>query len=179
MRITAGVFWGLLLVLTGIAMIFSIFLSISLLRVLFSLFLILIGISILFGKKGIFTKRPSHHDNIFNDRIIRDFPSDQREYNVIFGKTTYDYRNFSLNQGKTIRIKLNTVFGSSEIMINGSLPLKIKIDSAFSEVSLPDNTSSVFGPAYYTSPAYNETLPYLFIEANVVFGSLKVKSHRN
>ena len=55
MKMAPGLFWGVLLVLIGLAAIFRVVFDVNLFGVLFALFLIFVGISLLVGKPWMFT----------------------------------------------------------------------------------------------------------------------------
>ena len=175
MKINPGFFWGLILVIVGVSIIFRIFFGINLFRILFALFLILTGILILFGTKGLLRYRSTGKENYFSERIVHETPKDKTEYNVVFGKTVYDFRDFEFTEDKTVRIRLNTIFGSSQIRINNDIPAKIKIDAAFSGAVTPDGNTVVFGTNYYFTPSYREEDKHFYIEAEVVFGHLQLE----
>jgi hypothetical protein len=174
MKINPSIFWGLILVIIGVSIILRIVFNINLFRVLIAALLIVTGIMILFGAKGIFRCRSGSNENIFGDRMVYESPRDKTEYNVVFGKTTYDFRNFQFTEDKSVRVRLHTVFGSSHIMINNNIPVKVKIDAAFSGATTPDRNTIVFGTSYYTTPVFRESEKYFYIEAEVVFGHLQL-----
>lgn len=176
MKINPGFFWGLILVIIGISIIIRIFFGINLFRVLFAVLLIFLGVLILFGTKGLFRYRLTGKENFFSERIVHETPKDKTEYNVVFGKTVYDFRDFEFIDDKTVRIRLNTIFGNSHIRISNDMPVKIKIDAAFSGASTPDGNTIVFGTSYYLTPSYREADKHLYIEAEVVFGHLQLEA---
>ena len=95
-------------------------------------------------------------------------------YNTIFGRTIYDFRDTNrVDQGT--RISVSTVFGSTEILLSPSVPVKIKADAAFAEVKMPNNNSVSFGNITYVSDNVTDTTSVLEIDAHVVFGTLKIK----
>ncbi len=174
MKIHPGFFWGLILVIIGVSIIFRIFFNINLFRVLIAVLLIIAGIFILFGTKGIFRYRSTGKENIFSERIIHEVPKDKTEYNVVFGKTVYDFRDFEFTEDKSVRIRLNTIFGTSQIRIRKDIPVKVKIDAAFSGADTPDGNTIVFGTSYYFTPSFRESDKHFYIEADVVFGHLQL-----
>jgi hypothetical protein len=174
MRINPGIFWGLILVIIGVTIIVRIFFNINLFRILIALLLIITGIFILFGAKGLRRYRSTGRENIFGEKIIQETPRDKTEYNVVFGKSVYDFRNFEFKDDKSVRIRLTTIFGSSHIRINDNIPVKVKIDAAFSGAETPDGNTIVFGTSYYYTPSYREQDKHFYIEADVVFGHLQL-----
>ena len=92
-----GLFWGVLLVLIGLAAIFRVVFDVNLFGVLFALFLIFVGVSLLVGKPWMMHRQKSEHDILFEERAVHDQPRDNSEYNVIFGKSVYDFRDLNLS----------------------------------------------------------------------------------
>lgn len=173
MKINPGIFWGLFLVIIGISIILRIVLNINIFRILIAALLILTGIMILFGSRGIFRLRRSN-ENIFGERLIHESPKDRAEYNVIFGKTVYDFRDFQFTDNKSVRVRLHTIFGSSHIRINKEQPVEVKIDAAFSGATAPDGNTIVFGTSYYHTPSFIKSEKHFSIEAEVLFGHLQL-----
>src|SRR5512145_140258 len=96
MKMAPGLFWGVLLVLVGLAAIFRVVFNVNLFGVLFALFLIFVGVSMLVGKPWINrVHNKDEKNNIFEDRAVTEQPHDNSEYNVIFGRSVYDFRNIS------------------------------------------------------------------------------------
>ncbi len=172
-----GVFWGIVLVIIGLSIIFRVIFNINLFRVLIALLLILLGIKILIGNKGIFDFSSAKNDIIFGEKSYSGSPGDRTEYNVMFGKSVFDFRNIDFKEEKPVRLKINTIFGAAEIKINENSPVKIKVDAAFAGARLPNGNTVAFGSSQYVSDSYDASSKYLFIDANVVFGGLEVKSY--
>ena len=169
----AGLFWGIILIIIGLSLIFRIFFDISVFRVIIAIVFILIGIKILIGKP-VFHSGERENDVFFGEKMISSTPEDGMTYNTIFGKTVYDFRDIQLTDQDT-RISLSTVFGATEILLPPSVPVKIKADAAFAEAKMPDNNSVSFGNITYISDNVPDTASVLKIEAHVVFGSVVIK----
>jgi predicted membrane protein len=175
MKMGAGLFWGIILIVIGLSIIFRVFFDISILRIVFAVAIILVGIKILIGKPKIHI---SHKENqvLFGERSYRTTSVDQTEYNTIFGKSVYDFRDIKkLDTGKN-RIEVNTVFGSTELILPDSVPVRIKADAAFAAAQMPNGNSVAFGTINYNNEIADSASDYLYIEANVVFGDLKVRN---
>ena len=171
-----GLFWGVLLVLIGLAAIFRVVFDVNLFGVLFAMFLIFVGISLLVGKPWMFRHNKGERDTMFEDRSVEGQPSDHSEYNVIFGKSMYDFRNVTFPDSTPIRIKINTVFGNTVIRVDKNKPVEIKSDAVFASSAMPDGNSVVFGTIHYTTDSFAVQTNYLYIDAPVVFGSVVVKA---
>jgi predicted membrane protein len=176
MKMAPGLFWGVLLVLIGLAAIFRVIFNVNLFGVLFAFFLIFIGVSLLVGKPWMFRHQKGDHDMFFEDRKVYEQPRDNSEYNVIFGRSVYDFRNIQFPENEPIRIKLNTIFGNSVVLISKNTAVKIKSDAVFAGASMPDGNSVAFGTIQYATDTFALSLNHLYIEAPVVFGQLQVKA---
>jgi hypothetical protein len=174
MKMAPGLFWGVLLVLIGLAAIFRVVFDVNLFGVLFALFLIFVGVSLLVGKPWMFHHHKGQNDTMFQERSISDQPRDNSEYNVIFGRSVYDFRKVAFPDNKPIKIKLNTVFGNTVIKINRSTPVRIKSDAVFASASMPDGNSVAFGSIQYATDTASVSLNHLYIDAPVVFGAIQV-----
>jgi predicted membrane protein len=177
MKMAPAVFWGILLVIIGLSIIFRILFDINLFRVLLGVILILIGIKILVGNKGIFNFGPVKGDVIFSSRTISEPPGNKAEYNVVFARSVFDYRKVYFKKDKPVKIKINTIFGATEIKVNEDSPVKIKVNAVFAGAKLPDGNTVVFGSGGWQGNTFDPDGNYMIIEADVVFGSLEVKSN--
>jgi hypothetical protein len=175
MKMAPAVFWGILLVLIGLSIIFRIIFDINLFRVLVAVIVILIGIKILVGGKGIFNIRTDRNDVIFNERTFAETPENKAEYNVVFARSVFDYRKTSIRRDRPVKVKINTLFGSTVIKVDENTPVKIKVDAVFAGARLPDGNTIVFGSGYWQGDSPEPDANYMIIDADVVFGSLEVK----
>lgn len=169
----SGTFWGVVLILLGISAILRTFnINIPFGRFFFGLFIIYLGLIILTGG-NIF--KHSQQNIIFNELDIKITDTINDEYNIIFGSGVIDLTEISPEKAKSVEI--NTIFGSSEILINPNIPVIIKASSVFGKVSLPNGNSISFGDYKYTSD--NKDSEPIIVEVNVVFGSTEVKNVNN
>lgn len=171
----SALFWGLLLIILGLSFIFRIVFNIDfpVLKILFAFILIFLGIRLLFGSFGGFNVKGGHNDVVFGEKHFKEF-KEGKEYNVIFSQGNFDFRDYEPGRDPS-RIKINTVFGGSEILIPRELPVKISVDAAFSGANMPNGNSAVFGSTGYESPGFDSSTPHLFLEIGVVFGGVDVK----
>jgi hypothetical protein len=131
----------------------------------------------LMGKPWMFRfENKDEKNTMFQERAVNDQPKDNTEYNVIFGRSVYDFRNIEFPDNEPIRIKVNTVFGNSVILINKNTPVKIKSDAVFAGSLMPDGNSVAFGSIQYSTDTFGTALNQLIIDAPVVFGALQVKT---
>jgi predicted membrane protein len=177
MKMGPSLFWGLLLVVLGLSLIFRIVFNIDfpLFKIFIAFVLIFFGVKLLFGsfREPIIETKDS--DVVFSEKQFSN-PENNRDYSVVFGKGVYDFRDIDLKNEKQ-RVKISTVFGASVIKINKATPVKIKVESAFAGTELPNGNSAAFGSTTYTSPDFDSEKPYLEIKLEVVFGGCEVRSY--
>jgi predicted membrane protein len=177
MKMGTALFWGLLLILIGLSLIFRIIFNIDfpLFKIIIAFLFIFIGIRILIGSTGFVTFHGKAGNAVFSEQKYK-VASGGREYNVIFGSGVYDFRDFDPSKG-TKSVKISSVFGSAEILINIDTPVRIRVEAVFAGVNLPNGNSAVFGNSTYESPNFNPDLPYLEINLDAVFGGINVKTY--
>lgn len=169
----SGLFWGILLIMVGVAIIIKVFfkIQIPIFRVFFAFFFFYLGISILVdgfgGKQRI--DEDGESTFMFQEAEITDEEL-RKEYNVIFGKTVINLTNLDLRESSR-EVRINTIFGACEIYIQPDLPVIIYSESAFGQVKLPNGNNVSFGNAHYTSPSYRSDVNFLKIKTSTVFGS--------
>jgi hypothetical protein len=54
------------------------------------------------------------------------------------------------------------------------MPVRIKAETVFGGVHLPENVAGGFGSAFYQSKNFDESKNYLLIEGSSVFGSVEI-----
>ncbi len=175
MKMGPALFWGLLLIILGLSLVFRIVFNIDfpLLKIILAFVFIFLGLRLLFGSFGMSRFKSDEHDVVFGEKKYRSFENN-KEYNVVFGKGIYDFRDFKLD-GNIKRVRLNTVFGGSEIRLPGDLPVRMRVEAAFAGANLPNGNSAVFGSTYYESPGMDPNSPYLDLKVDVVFGGVDVR----
>lgn len=172
-----SLFWGLLLVILGLSLIFRIVFNIDfpLFKIFIAFVLIYFGVKMLFGSFNGPNFETKETEVVFNEKQYAN-PESNRDYSVVFGKGVYDFRDFDL-KGEKQRVKISTVFGATVIKISKTLPVRIKVESAFAGTDLPDGNSAVFGSTTYTSPGFDSEKPYLDLKLEVVFGGCEVRTY--
>ena len=172
-----GTFWGLFLVLMGIALILKTFfkLDIPVIRIIFALLFILLGFKILFGNFKYNKFKSDGNDIIFGEMNINADNLKHENYNIIFGKGIFDLRDIDINVTGTKYLKIGCVFGGVDLILKDSMPVKISIESVFSGGQLPDGSSTVFGNSTYISPNYDPLKPHFNIRLELVFSGVNGK----
>ncbi len=175
MKMGPALFWGLLLIILGLSLVFRIIFNIDfpLLKIVVAFIFIFIGFRLLFGGIGVRHMHTGEHDVLFGEKRYEAFENG-KEYNVIFGRGVYDFRDFRLD-GSVKKVRLNTVFGGAEIRLSRDIPVRIRVDAAFAGANLPNGNSAVFGNTTYESPGFDPAAPFLDIKVDVVFGGVDVK----
>jgi predicted membrane protein len=178
MKMSATLIIGIVLILLGTSAILKVafHIDLPLLKIGFAALFIYIGIRLITGGSfEFFGHKEDDYSVIFGGRTITNV-EDGKEYNVIFGGGIYDLNHIVLEPGKNTHIKLNTIFGGSKILLNRNIPVTINSTTVFGGASMPNGNSSVFGSAEYSTDSIpaDTTANHLFIDANTIFGGLKV-----
>lgn len=167
----SGIFWGLLLVLIGVAIVVkAVFhVNIPILRLFFAFLFIYIGVRLLLGSCS--WRRPSGCCGpvVVTDRA----ESGSREYNTVFGKRTIDLTGVELKD-KDERVECNAVMGALKINIKSSTPTVVEGNAVFGDIRLPDGDDFSFGSRTYRNEAYAPDKPHLRIQVNAVFGNVLI-----
>lgn len=174
MKMGAAIFWGSILILIGLALVIKVVFNVDfpIFKILIAFVFIYLGLRILFGSFGLFSFKTGPNDVIFNERYFSP-PYEHPEYNVVFGKGVFDFRDIDLSEG-TKYVKIGNVFAGSQIRIRRDMPVRINADAIFAGAELPDGNTAVFGSSTYTSESFNPDSAYLDIKVDVVFGGVQV-----
>ena len=178
MKMGADLFWGLIVILIGIGIVIRVVFNIDfpVVKFLIAFFFIFIGIKILVGNFDFRKGNMNDNTTVFGESKIVGIQGDQKEFNVIFGSSVIDLRDIDLSEGSK-EIEINTVFGGTVLKIDDKTPVKIKAEAVFGNAELPNGNAATFGTNRYESESFNKDSSYLYVKADVVFGSLKVKSY--
>lgn len=176
MKMEAGLFWGILLVVLGASLIFKVIFNIQLpiFRIILAFVLIYFGFRVLFGN---INRDENKNDIIFSEARVNNLNNQNREYNVIFGKGTFDFTNIEFNGNQPQPIELNTVFGNSVVRLNKDIPVKVKGETVFANLKFPNGNSSFFGETTFLSNKFDESRPYIYIKVSAVFGSVEFNNY--
>ncbi len=173
MKMGIGLFWGIVLIVIGISIVFKVIFDINMFRIIMAIFFILLGIKILLGKSA-FHYGAKDKDVIFNDKHFTEFPGTDTEYNTIFGKSVFDFSSAPITVNNAIKLEFNTIFGDAEIRLPEGLPVKIKADAVFGAAKMPDNNTAVFGTTNYVTEHDEASSKFVSIEVNTIFGNTEV-----
>ena len=174
MKMGIGIFLGILLILAGISIIIRIVFNIHIpvFKLFIALVLLYIGIRMLAGDFSPTRFHTGENAVIFGETNFKGLPKNQ-EYTIVFGQARIDLTQES-PLSETQNLKINTIFGSCELLILKEQPVRIKADAAFAEARLPGNKETAFGKVQYQKEPLNVQEPFMDIEAHVVFGAFKV-----
>jgi predicted membrane protein len=175
MKMGSGMFWGILLIIIGVSLILKIIFHVDfpIFKIIVAFALIYLGIKILIGPSfKIFNEHKDEQTIVFGKGEFNDIKS-EKEYNVVFGKADFDLRTLALDTLTPTKIRMNTVFGNSKVILPPNMPVKIEVDAAFAGVTLPNGNTASFGSSTYTTKNFDSAMGYLHIKADAVFGSLE------
>ncbi|MBN1130696.1 MAG: hypothetical protein JXA71_17035 [Chitinispirillaceae bacterium] len=176
----SGLFWGVILILLGVSVIVNIVFHIHVpfFRIVIALILVYAGIRVLAGGhwwQGRGGSSSCCASAVKADAFIAKNEGD--EYSIVFGRSTFDAETiFAADSGRTA-CRINTVFGYSVVRIPKSLPVVVRVNSAFSGVRLPDGSVSAFGQTVYRNDAARAAAQENIksIDLSVVFGGCHIE----
>ena len=168
--LSSGIFWGFIVILFGVGILLK-----SVFHVNIPFFKILIGIIIIFFAisfiVGAMSQRKS--EAIFRDYNFN-FVTIEKEYNIVFSKSVFDFTNFNFSNYNGEFIKINSAFSKSEIYLSRNFEYEIRADSVFGVVSLPNGESVSFGNIARLENAENSGLKRINLHVSSVFGETKI-----
>jgi predicted membrane protein len=178
MKMSTGIFWAIVFILIGLSLIVKIVFNIdfSIFRVLIAFFFIYLGIRLFIGKDFFMFHNKEEGSVIFSQQTISGV-EDRKEYNVIFGGGKIDLSNMSIPDSQDVHIKLNTIFGGTQVLLNPEIPTRIESQTVFGGTKMPDGSTAAFGSMQYISDSAKISKPRFFIDANTVFGGIQIKYH--
>jgi hypothetical protein len=160
-------FVGAFFVLLGTSIILKAFgLNIPFFRFAFAALVIFIGVKILFpGQTGSFcggiAAGSTGRETMFSESKIEG-NAVSGTYSVVFGSNKMDLSKVEIKD-KTVTVKIDVVFGGSEVKVDTAMPLRIVASAVFGGVSLPNGNAAAFGTNTYQSQSYKEGEPHLLI----------------
>lgn len=174
----SSIFWGGILILWGILTIISgIFnLHIPTFSIIIAFVFIYVGIMVLSGGFKVTGKADANTLVFSEGRMGYSDKNEDMEYNVIFGKGVIDLTK--VQPDSQVNVKVHTVFGEGIVQISSDIPVKITANAAFGSANLPDESVTSFGKHIYKSANFNKDQKYLNIEADSVFGSLRIETRK-
>ncbi len=165
-------FWGIILILTGVALLIRVIFNIEfpVLRILAGSFLVLLGIKIMAGSSLVWPIKTADNEFFFRSETIDVSPFPADEYQLVFSRTTFDLSEIK-HPDQIKDLKINSVFSGCTVYLPVDLPVNIRVDAVFAGVKMPARNTPLFGSGRYRSDDYDPEGPGLDIRVNVVFGS--------
>ncbi len=178
MKMDFGIFFGILLILVGISIIIRIIFNIDIpvFKIFIALIFLYIGIRLLTGDFAIRHTKSGENAIFFGETQFKGLPKDN-EYTILFGQATIDLSKENITE-EIQKLKINTIFGGTELIMNENQPVRIKADAAFAGARLPGGNETSFGSVYYESGELDKKKGFFDIESSVVFGDFKLKIKR-
>ena len=170
MRIFSGFFIGIVFLVIGIVLLLnSIFnFNAQMFKLIIGIVIVLFGIFILFNGFGL----QDTTNIIFKEGTIR-VKQVREEYNIIFASGVIDLSKIDL-ENEVKSIKINTIFAEGSVILSSEIPALIHASSAFGELELGNSSLRAFGAKKYRIGDIDTDQGYLDIEANAIFGNLKI-----
>jgi hypothetical protein len=175
-----GIFWGIFLILFGVSILFKAIFGFSLpfAKIIVSFMFIYIGISLLTNNFCIFFKK-TNKDCAKNEKCCSIFGGKQtidtpENVKTLLGRSVIDLTHMS-EPAEPITIDVDTIFGYTLLKINPHMPILIKGKAVFGSIEFPNDTIISIGSHAYTTASADKA-PVLIINAQVIFGSLKVET---
>ena len=167
-----GIFWGSVLILVGVWFIVrrSVPVHISVIRIIVAVLFVYAGVRILV-RGPVSTDR---NTAVFSESTMSYSPDRGREYNLIFSSGDIDL-TAAAPSNASIHAEVNVIFGSGTLRINPSVPVRVRMSSAFGTVESPNGRSIAFGESVYTTDSWREGAPAVEIRATAVFGRLAIQ----
>ncbi len=166
-----SLFWGILLVLLGLSMVVrAVFnIDIPIFRFIFAAILIYFGAKLLLNRSENKTS-----EKLFDQVQISEIKSD-KNYNTIFGHSQIDLQNCDL-ENSSLKVDVDVIFGSADILINPDIPARIKISTVFAEGKIPAGSVGAFSDHIYETPAFSTEKNALFVNIDVIFGAVDIRN---
>ena len=144
-------------------------------RIAFGIFFILLGINFLIGW-GIKNPEQQGDPVIFaqSDMAIDMTGKTNETFETVFGHAVYNFSSTKFEKGTT-KIKIDNVFGKTDIILPVGTPYSITMDTAFGAVTSPVIQVGGFGENSYTSDNYAKAKVKVDFEIHSVFGAVEIK----
>lgn len=171
--IFSGLFWGIVIILIGVSIIVKVLfhVEIPVVRIILGLVLIYFGLRIMVGGGSSSTGS----DTVFGERTI-EVRTPQKKYATVFGKSILDLSKMEFSE-KDMKIKIDTVFGETTVLLGREYKVQIKGDAVFARSAFPDGMQANFGSHKYSDEASASSAASnsLTIKSDVVFGNLEFR----
>jgi hypothetical protein len=167
--------FGILLALAGVSIVLKqvFHVDLALARVAFGLLLVWGGLAMLARGIGVSVPSPIAHGDdaiVFSSGLLD--IGRQREIDVIFSSGTVDLTTID-PAAPSPALDINTIFGSTTVLYDASIPLRVQATSAFGLTELPNHEAFAFGDRAWQSQDYALASRSLSVKVASVFGSTR------
>lgn len=163
-------FWGSLLILIGLQLLVSAIFGIDLplLRLAFGAWIVYLGISLLYGTMP--WRTYVYHWS--TKSASKTYTKDSSSHSVVFGTQHLNFSDldFTVQTEKAI----STVFGTTYITLDPTIPTLINASATFGTVIFPNDTQLSSGSESYNNYS-NSDIPILILNINAVFGTVIIR----
>ena len=160
--------WGIFVVLIGLSIIAkAVFgLDVPIIKIALGCFFIYVGLNIMLDTPWGLISTVRTHSYWKHNKA--------GHYNTVFGSQTID---LSTAQYPThpVKMKINTVFGDSKVILNKEIPTQIKVNSTSSTVNLPHDDLELMANGVYEMGA-SQHKPLLLLTINASFATVTVET---
>jgi hypothetical protein len=178
MRMSVGIFWGIVLVVIGLSIIAKVAFNISFIRIAVGALLILLGLKILLARNS-FSMNPDNGTNfIFTDKSIDVAQHPEPQYNVLFSNIKLDFAGIDSTMAGDNEYTINGLFCNIEVYVNEKQPVTIRSNTLFGYTRLPDNNSVVFGTMNYSTKEVQHKKNKLNLVSNILFAQLTYQKNK-
>ncbi len=175
----SGFFWGGILILWGLSIIINavFHMNIPIFRIILAFIFVYIGLKMLWGGYR-FTGRSDKNTVIFSESSMNyNELNENNEFNIIFGKSVIDLTGANI-KNNTVHVHISAIFGEGIVKINPEMPVRVIANAAFAGAFTPDESITSFGQHTYKSSGYKKEENHLEIEADTVFGGIRIENSR-
>lgn len=160
-----GLFWGVLISLFGLSMVFKYAFNINLplVRIFFGIVIILFGIKLIIGFSSKHNSKSFYKINQFRD---------SKEFNVLFSDGVLDLTSFP--DVSKMPKEISVIFGNATVIVPDIINFEIKSTTVFGSTIIPKRSFGGFGEDVYVINNA-EDAPIYTLTTNTFFGRLEFK----
>ncbi|MFP4367039.1 MAG: LiaF domain-containing protein [Bacteroidales bacterium] len=172
-------FWGIFLIIAGLALLIRVIFNFDfpVVKIMTGLFFILLGWKIIFGSFFTWPLHAGENEIFFRSLEVDSSIELHRDYQIVFSQATFDFSDMEPPE-KITELVINNIFSGTTIYLPADMPVIIKVDAVFAGVKMPGRNSPIFGKGSYRSDNFQPGMPHLNIEADAVFGSITFMHRR-
>jgi hypothetical protein len=167
-EVSMKLFWGTLLILAGSQLLINTIFGINLplLRIVFGCLIIYLGLCLACDVKP---WRSSTY-RWEKKQYQQSYSNDQSSYSVTFATQFFDFSD--LDPATQTEKTTNTLFGTTYITLDRTMPMLINTNATFANIILPDKTQIKHGESKPFRNYFDSRAPLLILNVNAVFGTV-------